>query len=103
MIRSNAIRKAARGQECTLQLHPYCNGNPETTVLAHLPGHGRGVGLKATDLAGVFACSSCHDVIDGRCRHDIPEAEVQLAMRRALVRTWSRLAEMGVITVRGAA
>lgn len=62
------IRKAARGQDCTLRIPGVCNWNPETTVLAHSPflESGRGMGLKAPDTEACFACSACHDVLDRR-------------------------------------
>lgn len=62
------IRKAARGQECTLQIFDVCNCDPETTVLCHdnRIESGKGMGLKAPDSAACFGCSSCHDVLDGR-------------------------------------
>lgn len=60
------LRKSAKGQECQVRIPNYCNFNPETTVLAHL--NGGGMGYKKHDLFGAFACSSCHDVIDGRVR-----------------------------------
>lgn len=62
------IRRAARGQDCTLQILGVCNGDPATTVLCHSNqlADGKGMGLKAPDSAAVFACSSCHDVLDGR-------------------------------------
>ena len=60
------IRKAARGQHCRLRLAG-CNNNPETTVFAHAPSIDNGMGLKqAPDFWGAFACSNCHDVVDGR-------------------------------------
>lgn len=60
------IRAAARGQTCTLRL-PGCNGDTETTVFAHAPSVDNGMGLKtAPDFWGAFACSHCHDVVDGR-------------------------------------
>lgn len=45
-----------------------CNGNPETTVAAHSnqQKHGKGVGHKSDDCFIAFACSACHDAIDGR-------------------------------------
>lgn len=60
------IRKLARGQECTLWL-PGCNYNPETTVLCHSNrlADGKGIGLKASDTAAAFGCSSCHAILDG--------------------------------------
>jgi hypothetical protein len=62
------IRSAARGQECTLQIFDVCNCDPETTVLCHdnRIESGKGMGLKAPDSEACFACSSCHDVLDGR-------------------------------------
>lgn len=56
--------RSARGQECQVRIPGVCNGNPETTVLAHL--NGAGMGMKHADIHGAYACSSCHDVIDGR-------------------------------------
>lgn len=66
--RMTPIRKAARGQDCTLQILGVCNGDPETTVLCHSNqlSDGKGMGLKAPDTAACFGCSSCHDVLDGR-------------------------------------
>ena len=63
------MRKAARGKACTLRIPTVCNGNPETTVLAHVrrPWNA-GVGMKPSDLHAVFACSACHDELDGRTR-----------------------------------
>lgn len=46
-----------------------CNGNPETTVLAHIRMAGLcGTGIKPPDLIATIACSSCHDEIDRRTR-----------------------------------
>lgn len=62
------IRRAARGQDCTLQILGVCNGDATTTVLCHSNrlADGKGMGLKAPDTAACFGCSSCHDVLDGR-------------------------------------
>ncbi|MFA5875228.1 MAG: DUF1364 domain-containing protein [Candidatus Margulisiibacteriota bacterium] len=57
------LRKSAKGRECTVRIHGICNHNPETTVLAHL--NGGGMGMKQNDLFGCFACSSCHETLDG--------------------------------------
>lgn len=63
------IRKAAQGQECTMQIPGICNGDPATVVLCHSNqlSDGKGIGLKAPDTEACFGCSSCHDVLDGRC------------------------------------
>ncbi|VDS07538.1 hypothetical protein PARHAE_00715 [Paracoccus haematequi] len=61
-----AARQNARGRECTLRL-PSCNGDPQTTVLAHLRMFGAaGMGQKPDDWFAVFACSACHDSLDRR-------------------------------------
>ena len=62
------IRRAARGQKCTLQLLGVCNGDRDTVVLCHSNSlaHGKGMGIKAPDTAACFGCSACHDVLDGR-------------------------------------
>lgn len=63
---SPKLRNSARGEACTLRL-ACCNGDAETTVLAHLRYFGwAGIAQKPHDFLGVFACSACHDAIDGR-------------------------------------
>ena len=63
------LRKAAKGRDCQVRIPGICNHDPETVVLAHIRRGGiAGVGIKGTDLAAVLACSSCHDVVDGRGR-----------------------------------
>lgn len=66
--RMTPIRKAARGQDCTLRIPGVCNFNPETTVLCHSPflESGRGMGLKAPDTEACFGCCNCHDILDRR-------------------------------------
>lgn len=93
------IREHAKGQPCCLQLFPYCEDNPETTVLAHINSAGKGMGIKSPDWYGVFSCRSCHDLIDNRMKHDIPKEELKDCILRGLYRTWSILIEDGVIEV----
>jgi len=93
------LRDSARGEECTLQIHPHCNGNPETVVLCHLPS-GSGMGQKSPDWFAVYGCSSCHDIIDGRVNlsSDI-ELELLKIINRALFRTLTRMIEKGLIKI----
>ena len=66
-----SLRTLAQGQPCFLRLPMVCNGTPESTVLAHIRrGNVAGMGQKPPDLCGVWACSSCHDAMDGRV--DVP-------------------------------
>jgi hypothetical protein len=63
------LRKAARGRECQIRIPGCCNGNSETSVLAHYRLAGTcGTGYKPDDIQGAIACSSCHDLIDGRVK-----------------------------------
>lgn len=66
--KSTPIRRAAKGQECTLQIPGVCNFDPDTVVLCHSNqlSDGKGMGLKAPDTEACFGCSCCHDVLDGR-------------------------------------
>lgn len=77
-FRSKALRDSARGQFCTLQIPGICNGNPETTVLCHLPSSTHGMGYKSDDFWAVFGCNCCHDVIDGRVPYEWRAEEVML-------------------------
>lgn len=64
MIRSKALTRSAKGQPCRLRLPGICNGNPETTVWAHVNSFGKGMGIKTHDLLGFPACSDCHAAYD---------------------------------------
>ncbi|QJQ93935.1 MULTISPECIES: nuclease domain-containing protein [Halomonadaceae] len=101
-IKSNAIRQAARAERCTFEIVGVCNGDEATTVFAHLPDETNGMGTKSCDLSGAFGCSACHDAIDDRTQPMIAEQEREWYMRRAQTRTWRRLIELGVITIKGA-
>lgn len=64
-----SLRTLAQGQPCMVRIPGVCNGNPETTVLAHIRrGNVAGMGQKPPDLCGVWACSACHDVMDRRVK-----------------------------------
>lgn len=95
---SKKLRDSARGQYCTLRL-PGCNGNPETTVLAHVPCGMRGMGIKSPDNMAVFACSYCHDVIDGRRRGEYDAYD----LLRALAETQAHWIQSGLIKIAGVA
>ena len=94
------LRDSARGEDCTLQIFPYCNGNPETVVLCHLPS-GSGMGQKSPDWFAVYGCSKCHDIIDGRVsiNSDLISLALDSLTQRALFRTWERMIEKGLIKI----
>ena len=96
MIRLKKIRDSARGQDCTVQ-SPFCNHNPETVVFAHYgePGE-KGMGLKPDDTSGAYACSGCHDYLDGRS-HPTEAYIKRDYWFKAMRRTWKLLVENGVL------
>jgi len=81
----SAITVSARGEECQIRLWLICNRDNTTTVLAHL--NGAGWAIKKPDILGAYACSSCHDAVDGRLKTDITQDQLELEFRRAVERT----------------
>ena len=99
-VRSKKLRDSAKGQACTLQIPGICNHNNETTVLAHVSCGDKGMATKPSDLSACFACSCCHDAIDGRVPgYDVGE---QLVFR-AILKTQHKWVEMGLLKVEGMA
>lgn len=94
---SKKIRNSARGQQCQVRMPVVCNRNPETVVLAHV-GKGSGMGQKCDDIHATYACSACHDVIDGRVRIGDPRIN-RLYAYEAMVRTQKLLLEQELIQV----
>jgi hypothetical protein len=96
------LRDSARGEECTLRILPYCNSNPETVVLCHLPS-GSGMGQKSPDWFAVYGCSACHDIIDYRYPKDrlykTIREDIDEFCQQALFRTWDRMIEKGLIKI----
>jgi hypothetical protein len=90
------LRKQAQGRPCMVRLPEICNGNPETTVLAHVRIIGvSGMGLKSPDILGAWACSSCHDAIDRRAHMDLDREFVRLAHLEGMARTLAQLEREG--------
>lgn len=83
---SKSLRTLARGKPCMVRIPGVCNGNPETTVLAHIRRGGvAGMGQKPPDVCGVWACSACHDAMDRRS-HRLPIGELDAYTLEALCR-----------------
>lgn len=99
--RMTPIRKAARGQDCTMRIPGVCNFDPATTVLCHSNSlaDGKGMGLKAPDTAACFGCSACHDLLDGRRPRPEGMTLIMLAgaFARAIQRTHEILKQKGIL------
>lgn len=79
------LTRHARMQPCTVRL-PCCNGETDTTVFCHAPSVNRG-GMRDENWWGAFACSSCHDLLDGRTPTDIPLIVIEQAWLRGIHET----------------
>jgi len=98
-MQQTKLTQAARGRKCQVRIPGVCNGNPETTVLAHYRMAGTcGVGIKPNDLQGAWACSACHDACDGR-RSDIGHSEVRQYHAEGVMRTQVVLLREGLVSV----
>lgn len=66
-------------------------------MLAHVPCGIRGIGIKGPDLIAVFACSSCHEVLDRSGNAAIDWHQVV----RAIAATQTAWVRDGLVTVQG--
>jgi len=82
------LRKFAEGKECMLRIYGHCNGDPATTVLAHIRrANVAGYGQKPPDLCAVLACSSCHDAVDGRVKTEYTAIQMDSYILHGMCRT----------------
>ena len=92
------LRKLAEGERCLVR-SPLCNNDPATTVLAHYRLVGiSGIGMKSPDLLGAWACSACHDLVDGRLRFPpLTREQCHLLHLEGVVRTQAELIHRGIV------
>lgn len=64
------LRKEAANRMCQVRIPGVCRARHDDCVLAHAqtPAGIRGMGQKAPDLIGAWACSACHNEYDRRTR-----------------------------------
>ena len=90
------LRKEARGRACQIRLPGICNHDPETVHLAHLRMAGiTGVGMKAPDALGAWACSNCAKATENGYTED--ESQV-IAFHEGMARTQYQLIKEGKLT-----
>ena len=94
---SKKVRNSARDEDCSLRLG-MCSG-AETVVLAHI-GRNRGMGIKCGDHFAVYACSNCHDFIDGRVNYPHIDIDLEHEKLRALEETQLKLISKGLMVVK---
>ena len=89
------LRKLAQGQPCMIRVPGCCNRNPETTVLAHYRMADLcGVGMKPPDWCGAWACSACHDIVDGRVKSRWTRSELRLMHAEGVFRTLAEVEKL---------
>ena len=90
------LRNEARGRPCMVRIPEVCNCNSETVVLAHIRMVGiSGMGMKAPDLLGAWACSSCHSLYDSRQGSDADRNYVVRCFLEGVIRTQNALISEG--------
>lgn len=101
-IKMTPIRKSAKGEKCLVRIPGICNGDTDTTVLAHL--NGGGTGIKASDHEAAYACSDCHAWLDGGyVQHGHNKDTRDLWHLEAVIRTQRALIYKGLMVVVGLA
>ena len=100
--KTTPLTRSARGEACTVNIAGVCSYATETVVLAHLPklGDGAGMGRKVEDFCACYACHPCHDALDGRGML-LDQSTWLYYASRALVRTLRRMADKGLILIKG--
>ena len=53
--------------------------------------------IKCPDYFAVYACSNCHDIIDGRVKSEFSKTELQAEKLRALEETQRKLVAKGLL------
>ena len=93
------ITKAAEGRPCTMRLPGHCNGNPQTSVWAHINSirWGAGRGKKSPDLCGLICCSDCHSILDRRVKTTLDRDFVKMAAYEGHLESLMILWEEGII------
>jgi hypothetical protein len=93
------ITNSAKNETCSIRVIGYCNGDTATTVFAHINGirYGHGVGQKVDDLLGAYACSSCHDAVDGRIRTNHSKNDLKLWHLEGMAETLLKLKAKGIL------
>lgn len=90
------LRDLARGQDCQIRIPSVCNHDPATTVLAHYRMAGIcGAGQKPPDECGAWACSACHDAVDGRSKSCLTRDMLIAYHSDGVIRTLHKLSQLG--------
>jgi len=99
-MKQTKLTRSARGKDCTLRIPFVCNRDPATVVLCHAPYPGKS-GTRTDDFWAAYGCSSCHDYVDGRTKHNDSNIMILSFWAQAIHETQKQLIEHGLITIGG--
>lgn len=95
------ITESARNEDCTVRIIGACTFDPATTIWSHARWNaaGRGKAIKALDLAGAYACTSCDAVYDGQRKPPpgVTREQVDMDWCMGHFRSLLRLREKGLL------
>lgn len=95
-----SIRDSARGEPCLVRILG-CPGDPAMTIWSHAPfkAAGKGMGIKALDLAGCYCCTYCDSIVDGQrpLPAGVRRDEALLDWFQGHLRSLERLAQKGLL------
>lgn len=95
------ITASARGEQCQVRYYWINYHNPETVVFAHSNKHkhGKGMGLKAKDEFGAYACYRCHAIYDGHEKRPshVPKEYVDEIFEKGMEKTRDILRAKGLL------
>ncbi len=90
------LRQHARGKPCQIRLNGICSYDVAETHLAHLRMAGiTGMGMKAPDLLGSWACAACARATENGYAKDL---DTKLAFFEGVMRTQDQLISDGILT-----
>lgn len=94
------ITESAQNEDCTVRIIGVCTFDPAATIWSHARwgAAGRGKAIKALDLAGAYACTSCDGVYDGQIKRPpgMTQEQVDLDWFMGHLRSLVRLHEKGL-------
>jgi hypothetical protein len=96
-----SIRDSAKGEACLVRLPMVCANDSAYTIWSHAPfkAAGKGMGIKALDLCGAYACTRCDAVIDRQAPlpMGMSREQVEIAWFMGHLRSLVRLRELGLV------
>lgn len=93
------IRESAEGQDCQIRYVGVCSYDPSKTIWSHCRhgAAGKGKGIKALDIAGAYACTSCDAAYDQMTGTKLSRKELDLDWFMGHMRSLVILSDLDLI------